>query len=103
MKQISRNQVETDDWDTWEPEFVNCLKFLRGQIGAPLDHVKCNPTKTVNDFLATDEANRLIHAVALNGPVYRQDNHRVARELHSFIAGASAAKFVGEGSNIAEP
>ena len=78
---------------------MNCLKSLRGQTGAPLDCVIRDPTKTVNDFPASAEANRLIHAVALNGPVHRQDNRRVARKLHLFIAGASAANFVREGSD----
>ena len=56
-------KLKQDDWDTWEPEFVNYLKSLRGQSGAPLDCVIRNPTKTVNDFPATDEANRLICAM----------------------------------------
>ena len=92
-------KLKPDDWDTWEPKFVNYLKSLRGQAGTPLDFIVRDPTKTVNDFPATDEANRLIYAVALNGPVYRQDNRRVARELCSFIAGTSAANFVREGSD----
>ena len=92
-------KLKPDNWDTWEPKFVNYLKSLRGQTGTPLDYVIRDPTKTVNDFPATDEANRLIYVVALNGPVYRQDNCRVACELYSFIAGTSAASFVREGSD----
>ena len=88
-----------DDWDTWEPEFVNHVKSLQGQAGTPLDCIVQDPTKTVNNFLATDEANRLIYAVALNEPVHQQDNRRVACKLHSFIASTSAANFVREGSN----
>ena len=57
------------------------------------------PTKTVNNFLATHERNRLIHAIALIGPVFQKDNQRVAHELHSFVAGTCAANFVREGSN----
>ena len=30
-------KLKPDDWDTWEPEFVNYLKSLRGQAGTPLD------------------------------------------------------------------
>ena len=86
-------KLKPDDWDTWEPKCVNYFKFLRGHC------IIHDPTKTVNDFLATDEANRLICAVALIGPVFQQDNCRVACELHSFIAGTSAANFVREGSN----
>ena len=92
-------KLKPDNWDTWEPKFVNYLKSLRRQTGTPLDFVIRDPIKTVNDFPATDEANRLIYAMALNGPVHRQDNHRVARELYSFVAGTSAANFVTEGSN----
>ena len=65
----------------------------------PLDYVIRDATETVNDFEVTDEMNRLIYSVALAGPVYNQDNRRVARELYSFIAGTSAANFVREGSN----
>ena len=86
-------KLKPDDLDTWEPKCVNYFKFLRGHC------IIHDPTKTVNDFLATDEANRLIYAVALNGPVHQQDNCRVARKLHSFIAGTSVANFVREGSN----
>ena len=92
-------KLKPDDWGTWEPEFVNHMKSLWGQTGTPLDCFPRHPTKTVNDFLATDEANRLIHAMALNGQVYQQDNCRVACELYLFIAGTSAANFVREGSN----
>ena len=91
-------KLKPDDWDTWEPKFANYVKSLWGQTGTPLHHIVRDPTKTVNDFLATDEANRLIYAVALNGPVHQQDNHRVACELCSFIAGTSAANFVRDGS-----
>ena len=91
-------KFEPDHWDIWEPEFVNHMKSIQRQTGAPLDCIVRDPTKTVKDFPATDEANRLIFAMALNGPVHQQDNHRVALKLHSFIAGTSAANFVREGS-----
>ena len=29
-------KFKPDDWDTWEPKFMNHLKFLRGQAGTPL-------------------------------------------------------------------
>ena len=92
-------KLKLDDWDTWDPEFASHLKSLWGQAGAPLDYVIQDPTKTVNDFPATDEVNRLIHAVALDGPMFQQDNCWVSHELHSFIADNSAANFVREGSN----
>ena len=67
-------KLKQDDWDTWEPKFVNHMKSSWGKAGAPLDHIIRDPTKTVSDFLATNEANRLIHLVALNGQVHQQDN-----------------------------
>ena len=90
-------KLKPDNWNM-ESKFVNHLKSLQGQTGTPLDCIICNPTKTVNDFPATDEANRLIYAEASNGPVHQQYNHRVACELCSFIAGTSAANFVRDGS-----
>ena len=76
---------------------MNYMKFLWGQAGAPLDCISRDPTKTVNNFLATHESNGLIHAVALKRPVHQHDNQRVAYELCSFVAGTSAANFVREG------
>ena len=92
-------KLKLDDWDTWEPKFVNHLKSLRGQTGNPLDYIIQDPTKTVNDFPATDEANKLINAVALNGTVYRQENCRVACKLCLFVAGTSAVIFVRQSSD----
>ena len=92
-------KLKPDDWDNGEPKFVNHVKSLWGQAGTPLDCIIRDPTKTVNDFPATNEANRLFYAMALNGPVYQRDNQRVACEMHLFVAGAGAANFVREGSN----
>ena len=32
-------KLKPDDWDTWEPEFLNYVKSLQGEAGALLDHI----------------------------------------------------------------
>ena len=62
--------MKLDDWDLWKPELVNHVKSLCRQAATPLDCIIRDPGKTVNNFPANNEANRLIYAVALNGPVF---------------------------------
>ena len=92
-------QLKTDDWDVWEQTFENYLKSLHGVTGTPLNYIIRDPTKTAADFPAADEANRLIYSVRLNGPVYKEDNSRVAQELFSLISSSGAESFVDKHSN----
>ena len=92
-------KLNPEEWDTWEPSFTNYLKSLKGVQGTPLSYVIRDPNLTVNDFDPTDDLNRLIYAVPLNGAAYNIDNTRVARELFSFISGTGADNFVDESSD----
>ena len=91
-------KLKSDEWDTWEPEFLNYLKSLKGHNGTPFNYIVRDPNLMVNDSDAGNEVNRLVYSVALAGPIYNQDNRRVAQELYSLIAGTSAANFVDEAS-----
>jgi len=92
-------KLNPDDWDIWEPSFINYLKSLNGVQGTPLAYVIRKPNLTAADFPATDDINRLMYSVALQGPAFTRDNQRVARELVSFIAGTEAAHFIDQNNN----
>ena len=92
-------KLNPDEWDTWEPAFINYLKSLNGVQSTPLAYVIRKDTLTPDDFDATDDFNRLIHAVPLNGPAFTKDNQQVARELLSFITGTGAENFVNQDSD----
>ena len=43
-------KLNPEDWDVWEPSFVNYLKSLKGVQGTPLSYVIRSANLTVNDF-----------------------------------------------------
>ena len=92
-------KLHPDDWDTWEPAFINYLKSLKGADNTPLAYVIRDANLTAADFDPADSINRLLHSVALHGAAYTRDNQRVAMELISFITGTGAENFVDQASN----
>ena len=92
-------QLKPDEWDIWEQTFENNLKSLRGVEGTPLHYIIRDENKGPDDFPATDEENRRLYSVRLNGVVFRQDNTLVAQVLFSLIANTGADAFVDEHSN----
>ena len=77
--------LKQDNWDDWEPTFVNYLKTLKGASGVPLDYVIRSDELTPQDFEQDDSRNRLIYGVALEGRVFDVDNMRVAHEITALM------------------
>ena len=77
--------LKSDNWDDWEPTFVNYLKTLKGASGVPLDYVIRSDASTPQDFPENDSRNRLIYGVALEGRVFNVDNMRVAHETTALM------------------
>ena len=73
--------LKQDNWDNWEPTFVNYLKTLKGISGVPLDYIIWDKHLTPADFEEEDLRNRLIYGVALDGRVFDVNNMHVAHEI----------------------
>lgn len=88
--------LDPEEWDDWEPSFVNYLMSLYGRRGTPLAYVIRDPHLTPNDFPDTDQLNRLIYSVSVDPTdhTFVLDSARVAQELISFISTTEAASFV---------
>ena len=77
--------LKPDDWDNWEPTFVNYLASLMGVKQVPLDYIVREDGTGPDDFEANDTRNRLIYGVPLNGHAFQHDNRRVANELIALV------------------
>ena len=49
------SKLNPEDWDLWEPGFINYVSSLNGVLGTPLAYVIRKPDLTPNDFPADDE------------------------------------------------
>ena len=77
--------LKQDNWDDWEPMFVNYLKTLKGASGVPLNYVIRRNKLMPLDFEEDDSRNRLIYDVALEGRVFDVDNMQVVHKITALM------------------